>query len=90
MDINVEKTLKEEDLKIAMTAVSSFRIAMSNIRLYPSNSSIVSNSISDVFGKFQNLINIYTTLTYAVVSGNIIVNGSIVKNYIKQYIKRLF
>ncbi len=71
--------MKKEDLKAAVKIISSFRIAISNIRLYPDSSSIVSNSIDDLYGKILNLLHRYDHLTFAETSANLIINGSIIK-----------
>lgn len=78
--------MNKGDLEIAVKIISSFRIAISNIRLYPESSSIVSDSVDDVYGKIQNLLNQYDHLTFSEASGNLIINGKIIKENFKTLI----
>ncbi|MEA3506075.1 MAG: hypothetical protein U9R36_01055, partial [Elusimicrobiota bacterium] len=78
--------MDKQDLEIAVKIISSFRIAMSNIRLYPESSSIVTDSVDDVYGKIQNLLNKYNHLTFAETSSNLIINGKIIKENFKTLI----
>jgi len=80
--------LSEQDLAAAVKILSAFRIAISNIRLYPPSSKIVEDSITDVYGRIQNLVSKYGQLFIAEATGSIVINGSILRKNIRQIIPK--
>lgn len=78
--------MKKEDLESSVKILSALRITISNIRLYPADSSIVKDSIADVFGRLQNNIQKYGQITFAEVMENILINGNLLKRHLRQII----
>lgn len=69
------KSLEPQDIEQVCGLIREFRIAMSNLLLYPSGSNLVTESIGNVGATLSNLLSKYNIFILSESEGNLLANG---------------